>query len=194
MAQLPRLRVLGGDLSFAQARKLVKLLPSVLRTFLRPEVIKRGYLAKLQHCVFSAGKGKPPKREDDWPSAQPEVGNVTEAAALEAILQAYLSFGASLSAVFQKTAHPGLRSTIVKGRKALLKVVYFDFSERPNVHIWLHLNQDACLHGTATQTEVSVKEMAQVHRRRRQPPGDCPRDAPPRECRAGPQICPPWGS
>lgn len=108
----------GGDLSFAQARKLVKLLPSVLRTFLRPEVIKRGYLAKLQHCVFSAGKGKPPKREDDWPSAQPEVGNVTEAAALEAILQAYLSFGASLSAVFQKTAHPGLRSTIVKGRKA----------------------------------------------------------------------------
>jgi len=156
-----------GDLSFTLARKLVKLLPSVLRTFLRPEMIKRGYLAKLQHCVFRSGKGRTPTWENDWGAANPECGTVTEAAALQAILDAFLSFGASLDAVFQKklssAARQQLHATVITGRKALLKVFYFEFCERPNVHIGVHLLREADLHGTCAQTEVSVKEM--VHRR-----------------------------
>ena len=141
----------------------MKLLPSVLRTFLRPDIVKRGFLGKLRHCVFKSGKGRAPTWESDWGAVKPDCGTVTESAALQAILDAFLSFGASLSATFQKTAHPDLHRIVLKGRKALLTVFYFEFFERPNIHVGVHLDREARLHGTATQTEVSVKEM--VHRR-----------------------------
>ena len=75
--------------------------------------------------------------------------------------------GASLAAVFKPgltlSDKSALRSIIIKGRKSLLRVFYFDFFERPNLHVGLHLDREADLHGTPTQTEVSIKEM--VHKR-----------------------------
>lgn len=117
--------------------------------------------------MYSFKKGKTPTFEKDWGSANPECGDVTPADALNTVLDTFLSFGASLAAVFKPgltlSDKSALRSIIIKGRKSLLRVFYFDFFERPNLHVGLHLDREADLHGTPTQTEVSIKEM--VHKR-----------------------------
>ena len=97
----------------------------------------------------------------------PECGPVTAAEALKGILDAFLLFGESLDLTFRKEMteddKKNLQPTITKGRKALLLVFYFEFYERPTVHLGVHLAREADLHGTPSQTEVSVKEM--VHKR-----------------------------
>ena len=150
-----------GELSFTQVRKLVKLLPSILRTFLKPPIIKRGCMTLLQHCVASARRGVAPTLDGQ------DCGLVTPALAVRAILDAFLAFGASLVACFAKSVTLEEKETfwpvVLKGRQSLLNVFFFDFNERPNVHLAVHLSRELHLHGTAHQTEVSVKEM--VHKR-----------------------------
>jgi len=148
-----------GELSFTQVRKLVKLLPSILRTLLKPSIIKRGCRTLLQHCVASARVAPTLDGHD--------CDTVTPALAVRAILDAFLAFGASLVACFAKSVTPQEKEmfwpVVLKGRQSLLNVFFFDFNERPNVHLAVHLPREVHLHGTAHQTEVSVKEM--VHKR-----------------------------
>ena len=94
-------------------------------------------------------------------------GVVTPAQAVQSIIEAFVLFSASLHCLFSSSftaaQQEGIWSRILQGRKALLKAFYFNFAERPNIHLGVHFSREVHLHGTAHQTEVSVKEM--VHKR-----------------------------
>jgi len=129
---------------------------------------KKSNLGVLKNRIISNNSHNPPATVTVVVGKKTKVVEATSEAlssssVFQEILNCFIFFGASLRVCFQKElqgadGYVELDSTVIKGRKQLVRVYFPHFINRPNIHISAHVREEAELSATNRNTEVSVKE------------------------------------